>query len=92
MKRLNKLIKCKYKTPIYGVKTNSNDVEKGDLFVAIHGMNVDHHDYIEDAIEKGAVAIISEKKIDVKVPVVIVKDTNKALKEILKKFYENMEE
>ena len=92
MKRLNKLIKCKYKTPIYGIKTNSNEVVYGDLFVAVHGMNYDHHDYIFDAIEKGAVAIISEKKINTDVPVVIVKNTNKVLNRILKKFYENIEE
>ena len=92
MKRLNKLIKCKYKTPIYGIKTNSKEVVYGDLFVAVHGMNHDHHDYIFDAIEKGAVAIISEKKIDTQVPVVIVKNTNKVLNKILKKFYENIEE
>lgn len=92
MKRLNELIKCKYNIPIYGIKTNSKEVEKGDLFVAIHGFNVDHHLYIKDAIDKGAVAIISEKEIDTNVPVVIVKNTNKVLPEILKKFYENIED
>lgn len=91
MKRLNKLIKCKYDTPIYGVKTNSKEVEKGDLFIAVHGFNVDHHDYIIDAIERGAVAIISEKKVETLIPVVIVKNTNKTAKKILKKFYENIE-
>ena len=91
MKRLNKLIRCKYDTPIYGVKTNSLEVEKGDLFIAVHGFNVDHHDYIMDAIERGAVAIISEKKIDTLIPVVIVKNTNKVLKKVLKRFYEDIE-
>lgn len=91
MKRLNKLIRCKYNTPIYGVKTNSKDVVKGDLFVAVHGMNIDHHDYIFDAIDKGAVAIISEKEINTNIPVIIVKNTNKALKRILEKYYDNIQ-
>ncbi len=92
MKRLNKLIKCKYNIPIYGIKTNSKEVCKGDLFVAIHGFNVDHHLYIKDAIDKGAVAIISEKEIDTNVPVVIVKNTNEVLPKLLKKFYDNLED
>ena len=91
MKRLNKLIKCKYNIPIYGIKTNSKEVLPGDLFVATHGFNVDHHLYIKDAIEKGAVAVISEKEIDIDVPLVVVKNTNKALPKILKRFYENIE-
>lgn len=91
MKRLNELLFCKYNTPIYGVKTDSRKVVKGDLFVAVHGMNKDHHDFILDAVEKGAAAIISEKKIDVKIPVVVVKNTNKTLRKILRRFYCNVE-
>lgn len=92
MKRLKDLIKCNYNIPIYGIKTNSKDVLEGDLFIAIKGFNVDHHEYIEDAIEKGAVAVISEKEINTQVPVVIVKNTNKVLPKILEKFYDNVEE
>lgn len=91
MKRLNKLIKCNYDIFIYGIKTNSLEVRRGDLFVATRGMNIDHHDYIMDAIRRGAVAVISEKNINTDIPVVIVKNTNKALRKILKKFYENIE-
>ena len=92
MKRLNKLIKCKYNIPIYGIKTNSNEVLSGDLFVAIHGFNEDHHKFIQDAIDKGAVAVISERSINVDVPVVVVKSTNRILPKILKRFYENIED
>lgn len=92
MKRLKDLINCNYDIPIYGIKTNSKEVLPGDLFVAIKGFNVDHHEYIEDAIDKGAVAIISEKEINTQIPSVIVKDTNKVLPKILKKFYDNLEE
>ena len=91
MKKLNELIKCKYNTPIMGIKTNSKEVLPGDLFVAIHGFNVDHHEYIEDAIDKGAVAVISEKELDINVPVVIVKNTNRILPKLLQKFYGDIE-
>lgn len=91
MKRLNELIKCEYDTPVYGIKTNSKDVKQGDLFIAIHGFNCDHHDFIDDAIKRGAVAVISEKKIITPIPIVIVKSTNTALKNICYKFYSNVE-
>ena len=65
MKRLNELIKCKYNIPIYGIKTNSKKIKKGDLFIAVHGYNCDHHAFISEAVTNGASAIISEKKVDV---------------------------
>lgn len=91
MKRLNELIKCKYNIPIYGIKTNSKKIKKGDLFIAVHGYNCDHHAFISEAVANGASAIISEKKVDVDVPVIIVKDTNKTLEEICLKFYNHIE-
>ncbi|MBT4155243.1 MAG: UDP-N-acetylmuramoyl-L-alanyl-D-glutamate--2,6-diaminopimelate ligase [Candidatus Marinimicrobia bacterium] len=45
--------------PVSGIKLNSEHVIKGDLFIAISGTKVDGHDFIHDAIESGASAIIS---------------------------------
>ena len=45
--------------PIGGLKTNSNAIEPGDLFIAIPGTKMDGHDFVNDAIEKGASAIVS---------------------------------
>lgn len=42
------------------IKVNSNEIEQGDLFLAINK----GHDYINEAINNGAVAIISEKEIE----------------------------
>ena len=39
--------------------TNSKDVKNGSLFIAIDGVENDGHDYIEEAIENGASAVIS---------------------------------
>jgi UDP-N-acetylmuramoyl-L-alanyl-D-glutamate--2,6-diaminopimelate ligase len=43
--------------PISGVQFDSRKVEKGDLFVAVKGTQVDGHNYIKSAIDQGAVAI-----------------------------------
>ncbi|MBT6472076.1 MAG: UDP-N-acetylmuramoyl-L-alanyl-D-glutamate--2,6-diaminopimelate ligase [Candidatus Marinimicrobia bacterium] len=45
--------------PVTGIKINSNTVVPGDLFIAIPGTHLDGHDFVHDAIEKGASAIVS---------------------------------
>lgn len=47
-------------TVFYGVKIDSRAIEKGDIFIAMRGNKVDGHDFIEEVIKLGAVAIIIE--------------------------------
>jgi UDP-N-acetylmuramoyl-L-alanyl-D-glutamate--2,6-diaminopimelate ligase len=42
---------------ITGLTMNSREVKPGMLFVAIRGTHTDGHNYIEQAIQNGAVAI-----------------------------------
>ena len=42
------------------IKTDSRKVKKGDTFVAIKGLTVDGHDYINQAIQLGACKIVCE--------------------------------
>jgi len=42
------------------VRFDSRQVEPGDCFVAIRGATVDGHQFIDKAVEKGAVAIVCE--------------------------------
>ena len=46
---------------IKGIEFDSRKVEKETLFVAQKGVILDGYDFISDAIEQGAVAIICEK-------------------------------
>ncbi len=52
---------------ILSLTFDSRKVEKGSLFFAVRGTQVDGHDYIDKAIEKGATAIVCEKMPKVKV-------------------------
>ncbi|GAB4231366.1 MAG: UDP-N-acetylmuramoyl-L-alanyl-D-glutamate--2,6-diaminopimelate ligase [Ekhidna sp.] len=45
---------------VKGIAFDSRKVEAGFVFVAIKGLTVDGHDYIEAAIEKGAKVIVCE--------------------------------
>ena len=57
---------------ITGVFSDSRQVTPGSLFVAVKGRNVDGHDFIEKAIEQGAVAVVCEAKPPTALPAVFV--------------------
>lgn len=63
-------------TCINKIKTNSKEVEKGDLFLAINK----GHNYIDEAINNGAAAIISE--VDVDIPYIKVESSIDAIGKI----------
>lgn len=91
MKKLNELIPCNYDTLISSIEDDSRIKNDNYLFCCIKGLTVDGHDYVKSAIENGAVAILSEKDLDVDVPVVKVKDTNKAMIDVLSRFYDEVD-
>lgn len=61
------------------VCTDTRKVIKGDLFVALRGLRFDAHDYVGDAIGKGAVAAVVDHEIDSELPQLVVADTLQAL-------------
>ena len=46
------------------IKTDTRKINKGDIFIALKGKNYNGEDFIEEAIEKGAIACIVEKSIN----------------------------
>lgn len=89
MKRLNELYNCPYNIEIKDVKINSKQVQPGDIFVCTMGVTADRHDFIDEAIENGASAIVVSKEVGKKpVPVIKVKNTNKELFYIAGKLYD----
>lgn len=90
MKKLSELYPdCGYSDVwIKGIKINSKEIEPGDLFICTMGVTADRHDFIEEAIEKGASAIVVEKDVECSVPTIKVENTNKELPLLASKFYE----
>ncbi|MBN1230534.1 MAG: UDP-N-acetylmuramoyl-L-alanyl-D-glutamate--2,6-diaminopimelate ligase [Anaerolineales bacterium] len=65
---------------ISGIAIDSRQVKPGDLFVALVGLSVDRHDYIDNAILKGAVAVVGTREsISQDIPYIQVTDDRKAL-------------
>ena len=44
------------------LKINSNDILSGDVFIALQGINIHGNKYINDALDKGAKYVITDKK------------------------------
>ncbi len=78
-----KLIGKQPAVQISGVSTDSRNIEPGALFVPLRGERFDGHDYISQAVKKGAAACLSEEYIEgLSVPVVCVTSTLRALGDI----------
>lgn len=60
------------------ISTDTRSLQSGSVFVCIKGERFDGHDFAQQAIEKGAQAVVSEKPIE-GVKCIIVDDTLKAL-------------
>lgn len=72
---------------MFKFESDSRKVQKGQTFIALKGLTVDGHDFIESAIKNGASKIICEKDIDYDIPYEKVENTDKYLREILLKEY-----
>ena len=58
----------KQQVVISGVSINAQKVVPGDLFIAFAGANTHGISYLEQAISNGAVAVLSDKKIEASIP------------------------
>ncbi len=82
-------IKGNIEIEIKGLAQNSKLVQPGDIFVSIVGFVADGHDYITEAISKGARAILVQKEIPINsdIATILVKDTRKALAFLANRYY-----
>lgn len=59
----------------HSISTDTRNIQPGALFVAIPGEVYDGHDYIAEAVAKGAVGVLASRSISTTVPVIAVEDT-----------------
>jgi UDP-N-acetylmuramoyl-L-alanyl-D-glutamate--2,6-diaminopimelate ligase len=58
------LVKGDLDIEISKIEHDSRKVSEGDMFIAIKGFSVDGHNYVNEAIDKGASCIVVEKEAD----------------------------
>ena len=84
-------------TPITGLKLNSQNITKGDVFFAVKGKETDGRAYLDDAIQRGAVALVVEADgleafqlpFSSKQVVIPIKNLQKKISAIAGRFYGN---
>lgn len=77
---------------ITNIQSDSRRATKGSLFVAVRGVAVDGHAYIDSAIKKGAVAVVCEEipaYMEGECSFVVVKDAARALGLLVSRWYDD---
>lgn len=79
---------------IASVQTDSRLVRASSLFVAINGFTVNGHDFIQNAIDNGALAIVAQMgevlpQLSKEICVIWVENSQEALAHIAANFYDN---
>ncbi|MCP3742412.1 UDP-N-acetylmuramoyl-L-alanyl-D-glutamate--2,6-diaminopimelate ligase [Rossellomorea sp. BNER] len=93
------LLSCLKVKKVYGELPNridhlyldSRKVKSNSMFICTRGFTVDGHDYAHGAIENGATLIIAEKQLDIdlsKAALVVVKDSFKAMAQLVNRYYD----
>ncbi len=74
---------------IEGLAYNSKEIRPGYLFIALKGNTLDGHNFVEEAIRKGASAVVMEKIMPIhpSISFIIVPNSRNAMSKLSAKFY-----
>ncbi len=71
---------------VAGIKIDSRQISDGDIYIAVPGTRFDGHSFIEDAVTRGAAAVVGSKPANtfqaLEIPYLQVNDTRLALAEL----------
>ncbi|MGF7185070.1 UDP-N-acetylmuramoyl-L-alanyl-D-glutamate--2,6-diaminopimelate ligase [Desulfitispora alkaliphila] len=76
---------------VKGINYDSRKIESSNLFICVKGQNVDGHDFVQDAITRGATAVVVEQPVEIPsdVTVIKVKNSRKVMAAIAANYYNN---
>lgn len=72
---------------VSGIEADSRKVSPGDLFICVRGFTTDGHQHAGQAVAAGACALVVEEPLPVQVPMLVVKDSRRAMAVIASHFY-----
>ncbi|HPI98260.1 MAG TPA: Mur ligase domain-containing protein, partial [Synergistales bacterium] len=72
-----------------GATSDSREINSGNLFCCIRGDKHDGHDYAQEAVIRGAVALLCEKRVEVPVTQVIVPSVRQVMGYAASRIYKN---
>ncbi|MFV0275187.1 MAG: UDP-N-acetylmuramoyl-tripeptide--D-alanyl-D-alanine ligase [Bacilli bacterium] len=74
---------------ITNITTDSRKIKENTLFIPLKGENFDGHDFISSTYKNGCLCVLSEKRLDINKPYILVKDCYKALLD-LAQYYKSL--
>jgi UDP-N-acetylmuramoyl-L-alanyl-D-glutamate--2,6-diaminopimelate ligase len=77
---------------IHGLHYDSRQIGRGDLFVALEGLHTDGHDYIAQAAQRGAAAVLYTRPLDEYIPglsYVRLREARTALSTLSDRFFDH---
>ena len=74
---------------VSGLASDSRRVRRGDLYVARRGNAFDGHDFVADAVAAGAVAVVSQRRVDAPVPNIVAPGIVQNLGALGARFYDS---
>ncbi len=74
---------------ISGIASDSRRVRPGDVYVARRGNAFDGHDFVRDAVDAGAFAVVSQRAVDTSVPNIVAPDIVRNLGALGARFYDS---
>ena len=84
--KISSVINCKLNSnkavKFQGVCTDTRDRVSGKLFIALEGVNFDGHNFIKQAEDLGAVAVIAHKRVDSNLPTLLVSNSEEAYQKL----------
>ncbi|QKQ24750.1 UDP-N-acetylmuramoyl-L-alanyl-D-glutamate--2,6-diaminopimelate ligase [Candidatus Ruthia endofausta] len=87
---LTNIVQTKTDIEIKGLCLNTQNAQPGDLFIALQGESAHGADYINQAIDKGCVAIlVDSKEIECAIPSICVDNLSQYLQTLASTFYSN---
>lgn len=66
-------------TAVSGVAYDSRQVRAGDLFAALRGVDFDGHAFVDDAVSRGAAALLIETPVSSSLPQIVASNSRAAL-------------
>lgn len=75
--------------PVAALAFHSGEVVPGTLFFAVPGTRENGARYVDEALDRGAIAVVSERPMSLRVPVIVVRDVRSALADAARAFYDD---
>ena len=72
---------------VSGLAYSSQSVTPGTLFFCVPGFRRDGHDFARDAVERGAAALVCQRRLELGVPELVVEDVRGAMGPAAARFY-----